>query len=135
MKKLFMVVFLAGLVWAGSAQAGQQKTAAAKSSTISGCIAQAGASYRLDHAIVATDPDVDTQNRPAPEASPTPKMISYTLVGGDLKAHVGHKVEVTGTMSSDTTSKGAAEIKAAPGVKLVGTLNVKSVKMISETCP
>ena len=134
--KLFMALFLAGCV--GVAQAAPQNAPATKGtvkpSTITGCVAQSGGAYRLDHAIVATDPDVDTQGRPAPEASPTPKMISYTLLGGDLKAHVGHKVEVTGTLSSDTSSKAAAEIKAAPGMKLVGTLNVKSVKMIANTC-
>jgi hypothetical protein len=103
-----------------------------KPSTITGCVAQSDARYRLDHAIVATDSDVDTQNRPATEASATPKMTSYTLVGADLKAHLGHKVEVTGTISSDKTS---TDIAGVPGMKIVGTLNVKSVKMVSKTCP
>ena len=147
MKKLFMVVFLAGFVVAVPAQARQQNMPAdkgqkpatdkdsVKPSTITGCVAQSGVLYRLDHAIVGTDPDVDTQNRPAAEASATPKMMSYTLVGADLKAHIGHKVEVTGTISSDKSSKNTAEIKGMPGMKLVGTLSVKSVKMVSMTCP
>ena len=109
--------------------------AAAKPSTIIGCVAQSGAVYRLDHAIVATDQDVDTQSRPATEANPTPKMISYALLGGDLKPHVGHKVEVTGTISSDKTSQAETDVKGAPEMKVVGTLNVKSVKMIANTCP
>ena len=134
MKKHLMVVFLAGSVAALSAQAGQQKPGV-KPSTITGCVAQSGTSYRLDHAVVATDPDVDTQNRPGTEASPTPKIMSYALTGADVKAHLGHKVEATGTISSDTKSKDVAEIKAVPGMKLVGTLNVKSVKMISSSCP
>jgi hypothetical protein len=141
MKKLFMVVFVAGLIGAVPAQAGQkgEKPATGKDgmkpSTITGCVAQSGARYRLDHAIVGTDPDVDTQSRPATEASPTPKMMSYALTGADLKAHLGHKVEVTGTISSDKTSKDTAEIEGVPGMQLVGTLTVKSVKMVSETCP
>jgi hypothetical protein len=135
MKMLLMVVIVAGFAAALPAQAGQEKTTTAKPSTITGCVAQTGNSYRLDHAIVATDPDADTQNRPATEATPTPKMLAYTLAGGDVKAHVGHKVEVTGTVSPETKSKDAAEIKGAPGMKLVGTLNVKSVKMVSNTCP
>jgi len=134
MKKLLMAVFLAASVAALAAQAGQQKPGV-KPSTITGCVAQSGTSYRLDHAVVATDPDVDAQNRPATEASPTPKIMSYTLAGADMKAHLGHKVEVTGTISSDTKSKDSAEIKGVPGMKLVGTLNVKSVKMISAICP
>ena len=135
MKKLSMVVFLAASVAALSAQAGQQQKPGVKPSTITGCVAQSGTSYRLDHAVVATDPDVDTQNRPATEASPTPKIMSYTLTGADVKAHLGHKVEVSGTISNDTKSKDSAEIKGVPGMKLVGTLNVKSVKMISAICP
>jgi hypothetical protein len=135
MKKRLMAVFLAGFLWLLPVQAAQQKMAAVKPSTITGCVAQSGAAYRLDHAIVGTDPDVDTLSRPATEANPTPKMMSYALVGGDLKPHVGHKVEVTGTISSDTTSKAGTEIKGAPGMKVVGTLNVKSVKMISAICP
>ena len=135
MKNRLMVVVLASFVCGVAAQAGQQKAAAVKPSTITGCVAQSGAVYRLDHAIVATDQDVDTQNRPATEASPTPKMMSYALVGGDLKGHVGHKIEVTGTISSDKPSKAVAEIKVAPGAKLVGTLNVTSLKMVANTCP
>ena len=135
MKKWLMVVVVTASVWAAPALAGQQKGPAVKPSTISGCVTRAGASYRLDHAIVATDPDVDTQNRPGTEASPTPKMISYTLTGADLKAHLGHKIEATGTISTDTKTKDTAEIKSVPGMKLVGTLNVTSVKMISPTCP
>jgi hypothetical protein len=91
--------------------------------------------YRLDHAIVPVDTDADTQNRPGTEASATPKMMSYILTGGDVKSHLGHKVEVSGTMSSDKTSKETAGIKAAAGMTLAGTLNVKSVKMVSATCP
>ncbi len=71
----------------------------AKLSTITGCVAQSGALYRLNQAIIGTDPDVDTQARPSPEG--TPKMLSYALIGADLKAHLGHKVEVTGTLTSD----------------------------------
>ena len=145
MKNLCMVVFLASFIGALPAHAGLQNTAdkgqkaapvkGGKPSTITGCVAQSDALYRLDHAMVGTDSDVDTQNRPATEANATPKMMSYTLVGGDVKAHVGHKVEVTGTISNDKTSKAAAGIKGASEMKLVGTLNVQSVKMVSNTCP
>ena len=135
MRKLSMAVVLTACIAAVAAEAGQQKSAPQKPSTITGCVAQSGAAYRLDHAIVATDQDVDTQNRPATEASPTPKTMSYVLAGGDLKAHVGHKVEVIGTVATEKPSKAAAEIKAAPGMTLVGTLNVKSLKMVANTCP
>jgi hypothetical protein len=147
MKKFLTAVLLTGFVGTVPARSGQQdvpvvraqKAVTEKDSTkpltITGCVAQSDRLYRLDHAIVGTDPDVDTQNRPATEASPTPKTISYALVGADLKAHLGHKVEVTAIISTDKISKDHAEIKGVPGTKLAGTLNVKSVKMISKTCP
>lgn len=147
MRNVSMVALLAVFIAAVPAHAGQQNVPAGKSQkpgtgndgmkpmTIAGCVAQSGAVYRLDHAVVAPDPDVDTQNRPGTEASATPKIMSYGLIGADVKAHLGHKVEVTGTMSPARTSKDAAGIKEAPGMTLVGTLNVKSVKMISATCP
>ena len=55
------------------------------------------------------------------------------LVGGEnLKAHVGHKVEVTGTLGTpgkpDEKMAGMKDMKAAE-------LSVQSVKMMSETCP
>ena len=105
----------------------------AKLSTITGCVAQSGALFRLNQAIIGTDPDVDTQARPSPEG--TPKMLSYALIGDDLKAHLGHKVEVTGTLTNDRTSKDTVAIKAIPGMKPAGTLTVKSMKMVAETCP
>lgn len=147
MRKLLMVVSLAGCFAALTADAAQQNTPAGKGQTpaadkdsmkpitVTGCVAQSGAVYRLDHAVVAVDTDIDTRNRPATEASPTPKMMSYALIGAEMKAHLGHKVEVTGTMSSSKTSKDAAGIKEVPGMKVVGTLNVKSVKMVSNACP
>jgi hypothetical protein len=135
MKKLWLPLFLFGMVGAVSAQAARQNTSSPKPTTIVGCVAQSNGAFRLDHAIVSTDMDADTQQRPSPEASATPKMLSYLLAGADVKAHVGHKVEATGTVSSEKTSKGAGEMKGVPGMKLVGTLDVKSVKMVSATCP
>jgi hypothetical protein len=142
MRKLSMVVFLAGSIAAVPGQAAQQKGEnqatgkdSEKPSTIIGCVSQSGSQYRLEQAIIGTDPDLDTQKRPSPEASPTPKILSYALTGADLKAHLGHKVEVTGTITSDKTSKDVTATKGVPGMTPAGTLNVKSVKMVAETCP
>lgn len=135
MNKWWLTVLVAGVVGAQSVPAGQQKMPTAKPTTIVGCVAQSRGGYRLDHAIISTDTDADTQQRPSTEASATPKMLSYLLIGGDVKAHLGHKVEVTGTVTSDKTSKDSADVKATPGMTLAGTLNVKSLKMVSATCP
>jgi hypothetical protein len=140
MRTLSIVVFLVGCIAAVPGRAALQKGESqatgkdgAKLSTITGCVAQSGALYRLNQAIIGTDPDVDTQTRPSPEG--TPKILSYALIGADLKAHLGHKVEVTGTLTSDGASKDTTAIKEIPGMKPAGTLTVKTVKMVAETCP
>ena len=41
------------------------------------------------------------------------KPMSYALMGGNLKPHVGHKVEVTGTITDVST--GTLRVKQEPG--------------------
>ena len=71
---------------------------------------------------------------------------SYDLMGGELKAHVGHKVEVTGTMDDGKMmgkdkmmSKGKMDKDKMDKDKMAMSdhmaLKVKSVKMIAATCP
>ena len=77
---------------------------------------------------------------------------SYDLMGGDLKAHVGHKVEITGTMddgkmmgkgkmmSKDKMDKDKMDKDKMSQDKMGmadahAALHVKSVKMIAATCP
>ena len=139
MKRLMTTVCCACLM--GSAAAAQttsmdkDKMAKGKSSKpmmVTGCVA-AGSDmdhYMLSNGMMAGD----TTGK------------SYELMGGDLKAHVGHKVEITGMMDDgkmmgkdkmmskdkmdkDTTSKD----KMAMSNHM--SLHVKSVKMISATCP
>ena len=47
-----------------------------------------------------------------------------------LTPHVGHKVEITGTIEEQRPAAGAAGANAP-----AGTLKVDSVKMVSTTCP
>jgi hypothetical protein len=69
------------------------------------------------------------------------KETSYDLVGGDLKAHVGHKVEVAGTtagekmMKDDKMDKMDKMDKDRMSGNKHPAITVKSVKMISTTCP
>ncbi len=55
--------------------------------------------------------------------------MAYALMGGTLKPHVGHKVEVTGTWDEKKPAMAADAAAAMPH-----GLKVKSVKMISPTC-
>ena len=71
---------------------------------------------------------------------------SYDLMGGELKGHVGHKVEVTGTlddgkmgkdkmMSKDKMDKDKMAKDKMAMSDMHTALHVKSVKMIAATCP
>jgi len=72
-------------------------------------------------------------------------MMSYELVGGtNLKAHLGHKVEVMGTMAKmdmDNMMKMKKMDQMAKDKMMSDKdmkamkLNVTSVKMVSATCP
>jgi len=115
----------------GAAGTAKDKTApkadAAKTVTATGCVAEADGHFMLNNATTAD------------QTSP----MSYALSGGALKAHVRHKVEVTGmmkpmakdSMKKDTMSKDTmAKDKPAKSDMSMGTITVKDVKMIAASC-
>jgi hypothetical protein len=107
-----------------------------------GCVAGGSDAghYRLTNAVLSGDDipstagtagkigsgkDVSFENSP-----------SFDLIGGRLKAHVGHKVEVIG-ITSDTKLNNSDSFSAAIGSSTheKATLTVSSVKMITAKCP
>ena len=62
---------------------------------------------------------------------------SYRLDGTEsaLTPHVGHKVEITGTIEEQRPASAAAGGAASASAAPAGTLKVDSVKMVSTTCP
>ena len=142
------VALVAGVTAALSAQApstnGRVDYTAIQSIRVKviGCVAsgkEAG-HYRLINAVLSGDgvqspaetggkaasgQDVSFENSP-----------SFDLIGGRLKAHVGHKVEVIG-ITSDTKMNHRDSFNAAIGssTREPATLTVSSVKMIAATCP
>jgi hypothetical protein len=62
---------------------------------------------------------------------------SYRLDGTEsaLTPHVGHKVEITGTVEEQRPASAAAGGASASSNAPAGTLKVDSVKMVSTTCP
>ena len=86
--------------------------------TVTGCVAASpdAGHYMLTHGMMAGDKGGK----------------SYDLVGGDLKAHVGHKVEVTGTIEV-ATMKGKTMTRKEMAA-MHPTLTVTSLKMISAGC-
>jgi hypothetical protein len=137
MKKILSaicVVTLAGAAVAaqGAGAPAQEKKPDAGSITLTGCVAPgAGADqFQLTNATMGSAPAEKEKT-----STDKPKMAlgaTYNLVGGtNLKPHVGHKVEVTGTLA-----KADAAAKPSPGGAMpAGSLNVNNVKMVSSTCP
>ena len=99
---------------------------------VTGCVADgSGGHYMLNNAMMAGDMKGQMKEDMKP--------MSYALTGGNLKAHIGHKVEVTGTMAPDRMTKEGKMDKMDKMDKdrMAGEMhgiNVKSVKMISASC-
>lgn len=118
--------------------------------TVSGCVmaGMAAGEFMLSNAMMSgkvMDKEVMDKDKTGHAGMGTHTM-SYQLVGGsDLKAHLGHKVEVMGTVSKSDMERSSKTDKMSTTEKDRMTtdnhkmkamkLNVGSVKMISATCP
>jgi hypothetical protein len=69
-----------------------------------------------------------TKASPASDATAAPKTYRLDAEDSQLTSHVGHKVEITGTLDA-ATAKPAAGEAAAPA-----KLKVASVKMVAASC-
>lgn len=121
--------------------------------TVSGCVSAGKESgqYMLTNAMMMggmMDKETmgkDTMGKDKMKEPTGGHMMSYELVGDDLKAHVGHRVEVTGTMSRmdmdrmkkmqqmDKMDKDKMQQMSDKDMKPM-KLNVKSLKMVSSSC-
>jgi hypothetical protein len=124
------------------------KDSKAPTVTVTGCVAQGtnSTSFVLNNATTAdatTKGATATPDKTKMGADANAKM-SYLLTGGEnLKAHVGHRVTVTGTldkigMGMKPGEKTEASVPSASGPALDihgGTLKVQALKMVSTTCP
>jgi hypothetical protein len=104
--------------------------------TLRGCVAESMGHYLLNNATV-----VEPKAAPVPSPSADPSAVKtadvqpYELIGGQAKAHVGHQVEIVGTMPSDreTAARGS---EATPSAHpMAGRVTIKSVKVLTTTCP
>jgi len=135
----------AGLV-AQTTSAGTQTTAQSGSKagdkiTISGCVERADqvpptttpatTVDSLSFVLINAAPQTTGTSGSAGAARSEASMDKgYRLDGdvGKLNPHVGHKVEIAGTVVEPATTNGAASSANGPKVK------VESIKMLSETC-
>jgi hypothetical protein len=114
--------------------------------TVTGCVAQSpdGKGYMLNDAIMAPlATDKTASNAAIAGASGDKTVLSYMLDGGDVKGHLGHKVQITGTKNAQSAGKmdkasdpakmdtGAM---AADHKDMGGTLKVTSLKMVAASC-
>jgi len=107
-----------------------------------GCVAggtEAG-HYRLTNAVLSGDDIPSTTGTGGKAGSGKDVSFenspSYDLIGGHLKAHVGHKVEVIG-ITSDTKLNKSDSFRSAIGSSTheKATLTVRSVQRVAGTCP
>ena len=140
MNKHYAAVAIAVICSAGLAGAQSAKNTAAapdtgktaKSGTlvVIGCVARSpdAKSYVLNEAIMAPRPvDKNASEHPTAAPSGDKTVLSYMLEGGEMKNHVGHKVEISGIKIAENTM-------AMDHKDVGGTLRVKAVKMISASC-
>ncbi|MEO7134639.1 MAG: hypothetical protein ABI024_10510 [Vicinamibacterales bacterium] len=117
------------------AQSGNMGKMDMKEMKVTGCVAQGAGmgQFMLNNAMMSGDMKADMKKDDM-KMKDGMKPMSYMLMGGDLKGHMGHKVEVTGTMGDEKMMKqdSMAKDKMMADAKM---LTVKSVKMISPTCP
>ncbi len=109
-----------------------------KNVTMTGCLAEGtGGQYILTDAMKGHMKS-DTKTGTTGNMKGDMKGMTYDLMGGEnLKPHVGHKVEVTGMTDSSKMTKNGKMDKDEMGASdsAHGAITVKSVKMISTTCP
>jgi len=121
------------------------KSSAAKTITVTGCVAKAqpaatgtagatgAAAAKDDTKFVLSNAAMSPSGTAGTAGAPATAIASeYKLDGDDAKLtpHVGHKVEITGTVQE---SKGATEAPAASAAN-APKLKVDNLKMVSPSC-
>ena len=149
-----LTVFIAGLALSVSATTAAQQSAATtserddkKAITVTGCL-QKGAQPSQFVLAATTDP---LAKGVAVATSGSVPNVTYQLSGGsNLAAHVGHRVEITGTSSGKAQKATAtdsnvtrAEVPNQPDPKVevkekaaieLRDLQIESMKMVSTSC-
>ena len=106
--------------------------------TLRGCVAESMGHYLLNNPTV-----VDPKPTSVPSSSADPSSVKtadvqpYELIGGQAKGHVGHQVEIVGTMRSDreTVATRGSEQATPTAHPMAGRVAITSLKMLATTCP
>ena len=109
----------------------------ADSITVTGCVAESTGRYMLTQALLLKPVPTPVPSAAAePAQKPPADDQTYELIGPQVKSHVGHRIEVAGTMASSGTS-GNAPASADPARTahpIAGKVEVKTIKMLASTC-
>lgn len=140
-------LLLATSVISAQSAAPAKTEASGKEVTVTGCLSQGTepGHYMLMKASASGAGAASEATGTAGTASstaPAPTVTYELMGGGDLKAHLGHKVEVVGTAAAPDMHKDTATSKEpAPrsamgrgGSEIYGAMNVTTVKMIASSC-
>lgn len=107
--------------------------------TVTGCVTagKGAGEYMLSRAMMAGTMPSDKTKEPA--GATGGHMMSYELMGGDLKMQMGHQVEIMGMLDKTMMKTMAAMSEKEKMDKMASMttpmkLEVKSVKMIASTC-
>ena len=151
-RNVWMVATVACLATAGaSAQSGSTATSAMKDTiTVTGCLqpdtqsaanSTTGPAFKLTSVAKADAPSTATGTTGTAGSMPSSTSIAsaYVLDGSDaeLKAHVGHKIEVTGTPTKESARTGEPAPPESAGRTAdiaAPRLKVSSVRMIASSC-
>ena len=113
------------------------ENSAPDSITLKGCVAESMGRYMLkDAVIVKPVPAPAPAGVTEPVVTPPATDQVYGLIGPQVSAHVGHQIEVVGTMPPNARS-GNAQASQDPertAHPMAGTVNVKTVTMLASTC-
>lgn len=119
----------------------QERESASKNITVTGCLkaGESADSFMLSDLKFgkAGDKAVGTSGAaPAAIGSATSLKLTGSPSGTKLSEHVGHTIEVTGTVSEKSASAPAApaDPAARPSPSATPALDVRTVKMVSATC-
>lgn len=152
MKRVFAGTFVAAAFAVGlSAQTTppqsqppmQESKDAAKAVTVTGCLkaGDSADSFLLSDLKWGQDKAVGTSGAGTPAAPPisaTSLKLTGNPSGTKLSDHVGHQIEVSGTIAdkADKAPSATADPAARPSSSgSTPSLNVRNVKMIAATCP
>lgn len=123
----------AGLAAPLAAQSSMQKKYQSKETTITGCLEQTpGGGFRLTNARSLSSATVPKGTSGMTRSEANANQTFDLKNGTNLNRHVGHKVQITGYPETGTSN----QMKGTSGrTEQTQNFDVRSVKMISSTCP